>query len=110
MLLFSQIFLLDIVFSEHCKLFVQQDGNICLNDAINDTNTEIPRRNHELKSIIEENIDFWKNQREARTANPVPLVDIGTTNLDEGMKNNKLLKKKIEKSHLYLGNILAVLG
>ena len=87
LLLFSQIFLSDVVFSKHCKLFVQQDGNICLNDAISDTNPEIPRRNHDLKSIIEENIDFWKNQREARKANLLPLVDIGITNLDEGMKH-----------------------
>ena len=59
-----------------------------MNEAINDTNPKIPQRNHELKSIIEENIDFWKNQREARKANPLPLVDIGVTNLDKGMKNS----------------------
>ena len=91
LLLFSQIFLLDVVFSEHCKLFVQQDGNICLNDAISDTNPEIPRRNHDLKSIIEENIDFWKNQREARKANPAPLVDTGITNLAEGTYEKLLI-------------------
>ena len=55
-----------------------------MNEAINDTNPKIPQRNHELKSIVEENIDFWKNQREARKANPAPLVDTGITNLDEG--------------------------
>jgi hypothetical protein len=88
LLLFSHIFLLDVVFSEHCKLFLQQKGDICLNEAINDTNPEIPQRNHELKSIVEENIDFWKNQREARKANPVTLVDTRITNLDEGMKNS----------------------
>ena len=88
MLLFSQFFLLDVVFSEHCKLFLQQKGDICLNDAINETNPDIPQRNHDLKSIVEENIDFWKNQREARKANPFTLVDTRITNLDEGMKNN----------------------
>ena len=88
MLVFSQIFLLDVVFSEHCKLFLQQKGDICLNDAINETNPDIPQRNHDLKSIVEENIDFWKNQREARKANPFTLVDTRITNLDEGMKNN----------------------
>ena len=86
MLLFSQFFLLDVVFSEHCKLFVQQDGNICLNDAISDTNP-----NHDLKSIIEENINFWKNQREARKANPAPLVDTGITNLAEGTYEKLLI-------------------
>ena len=64
-----------------------------MNEAINDTNPESPqrKRNHELKSIIEENIDFWKNQREARKANPAPLVDTGITNLDEGTYEKPLI-------------------